>query len=328
MAEAQFIPGSGNIVGALNSGIGTGASLMERSQAMRLRERQAQIAEEENARRQHQFEVLKPAMAAKATADIAEARAAVTGLEQAETARSWANKILPQARADFDDLMQLTDPDARELAGIKWIGTYGQLESVAAYATEFKSKKDIVAKVHTEAATVRHLTQQIEGQKEVAKIRGETAAEIATTNAGSRIETAQIRATSSDKIARLRQNLQEARDAGDSEGVSLYSGLLQKAQASPINTALGSEQMFQKLEEAKADGDADEVAYWEKRVRALTERGVRKPSRIDDPNIRAWLDRSPAPAPAQGTLPGPPTSTKPAQKAPGAPADPFANIKL
>lgn len=328
MAEAQFVPGPGigNIAGSLNAGLQTGSSLMARKQEMQLRERQAQLAEEEAQRRREQYDLLRPAMAAKASADIAEAGATISGLEQTEKARAWAHSMIPQARADFDALMQLSDPDARELAGIKWIGSYGQLESIGDYAAEFKSKKDVVAKVHTEAAALRHLSQQIEGQKEVARIRGETAAEVATTAAGSRIEIAQIRAAAGDKIARLRQNLQEARDGGDAEGVQLYESLLQKAQASPINTANGSEQMRQKLEAARVDGDPAEIEYWEKRVRALTERGVRTPSRLEDPGVRAWLDGSPATAPqaAQGSQPAPASTTK----TPAAPvADPFKNIK-
>lgn len=315
MAEAQFIPGpgAGNIVGSLNAGINTGASLMARKQEMQLRERQAQLAEEEARRRQDQFEMLRPAMAAKATADIAEAGATVTGLEQAEKARTWANGILPQARSDFDDVMQMEDPDMRAAAALQWIGTYGQLESVASYSAEFKSKKDIAAKLHQEAVALRHLGVQIEGNKDIAKIRGDTAVEVAGT-----------RAQAGDKIGRYRAALDEARASGDQEAIQLYSNLLQKAQASPINTAYGSEQMQQKLEAARASGDAEEVQFWEKRIRALTERGVRKGAGLSDARAGGIFD-APA-APAAGT---PAASPAPSPKPAAAPvSDPLKGIKL
>lgn len=312
MAEAQFTPGRGNIVGSLNSGLGSGVSLMERVQSMRIRDQQAQLAEQENARRQEQHEMLAPAQRAKATADIAEANAAVTGLEQAENSRKWANEMIPHARAEFDDIIRAEDPEMRAAAALRWIGAYGQLENVAAYSAEFKSKKDIAAKLHAEVVAINHLSQQIAGNKEVAQIRGDTAVEVATT-----------RAAASDKISRYRAQLEEARAAGDSEAVQLYSNLLQKAQASPINTAYGSEQMQQKLEAARAAGDPDEIQFWEKRIKALTERGVRKGAGLDDPRAAALFGAPPA-APA----PGKSAATPPATKQPAPVADPFKNLKL
>lgn len=310
MAEAQFIPGPGvgNLAGTLNAGLHAGQSFMERKQAMQLRERQAQLANEEAARRQEQYDILKPAMTAKAAADTAEAQAAVTGLEQTEKARAWASSIIPQARADFDDVMQMEDPEMRAAAGLQWIGTYGQLESVGAYANEFKSKKDIAAKLHQEATAIRHLKQQIEGNKEVAKIRGDTAVEVAGT-----------RAQAGDKIGRYRAALEEARSAGDQEAIQLYSNLLQKAQASPINTAYGSEQMQQKLEAARAAGDTEEIRFWEKRINALTERGVRKSTGLSDPRAASLF----GPAPAASSTPAAAPSPKPTAPV----ADPFKDIK-
>lgn len=286
MAEAQFIPGGNptDISGAFNSGLGTAQSMMERVQSMRVRDQQAQIAQQEEARRQAEFAILKPAMAAKATADMAEAKAHVTGLEQTEAARAAASEIIPRARAEFDALMQLEDPNMREAAGLQWIASFGHLENVGAYNKEVAAKKEIVAKMHMEASALRKLQLDINGQKEVAQIRGQTALAVADT-----------RATAGDKIGRLRASLEEARSAGDQEGVTLYTNLLQKAQASPINTAYGSAQMHTKLEEARAAGDPEEIQFWEKRINALTERGVRKPIGLDDPRAKAFLGEAPVP---------------------------------
>lgn len=317
MAEAQFIPGggAGNIVGALNSGLGTSASMMERMQARRIRDQQARQQAEAQERERQKFEILAPAMRAKSAADVIEAQVSVQGLEQTETARASATAIIPQARAEFDEIMQLADPDIREHRGLEWIGRYGHLDNVSAYSKEFAGKKDVIGKIHQEATALRHLTQQIAGQKDVAKLRGEAAVEVAGT-----------RAAAGDKISRYRAALDEARQANDPEAIELYSNLLQKAAASPINTALGSEQMQRKLEDARAAGDAEEISFWEKRINALTQRGVRKPTGLEDPRAKAWLDglnggAKPAAAAPAAAAPKPTTGAAPV-------ADPFAKIKL
>ncbi|WP_414664267.1 hypothetical protein [Horticoccus sp. 23ND18S-11] len=277
---------------------------------MRLRERQAQMQEEESARQQQKFQILAPAMRAKQAADIADAQTHVVGLEQTEAARAAASSVIPKARAEFDEIMQLSDPDSREQAGLEWIGRYGHLDNVQAYSKEFDAKKNVVAKMHTEATALRHLTQSIAGQKEVAKVRGDTAIEVAGT-----------RAAAGDKIGRYRASLEEARQAGDDEGVALYENLLQKAQASPINTAYGSEQMQRKLEAARAAGDPEETAFWEKRIKALTERGVRKGLGLDDPRAAAFLA-----APVAG--PGTSASTPPTPKSTSTPNNEPARIRV
>lgn len=262
MAEAQF---SGYDTRAVTDGLSSGLSLMERSQQMRLRQQQAtQSAAAEEDRKKRET-IMMPVMLAKAKADVLELAVHVGGLKQTEEARAQALTTLPTARSDFDGLMQLADPDAREQAGLEWIGKYGQLANVAAFKDEFTTKKDVIAGIHQEAMTLRHLGQTIEGQKEVANIRAAAA-----------VETAGVRVEAGDKVARYRKQLQEATSAGDEEGVALYSSLLQKAAASPINTAYGSDQMRQKLEEAKANGDPDEISFWEKRIKALNSRGVKQ----------------------------------------------------
>lgn len=311
MAEAQFIPGAGagSIVGALNAGLETGASMMDRAQQRRLNEEADQRAREEEARRADQAAILRPALIEKANADVAEAKAHVAGLEQTERARAAASSLAPTARQEFDAIMQMPDADERELAGIRWVARYGQLENIATYSKEFQSKKEMVAKMHTEAAALRQLTLKIQGDKDVAKLRGENAIKVAGT-----------RAEAGDKIARYRSELEAAREAGDEEGVALYSSLLQKAAASPINTAYGSEQMQQKLEAARAAGDPEETAFWEKRIKALTERGVRKdPAELADALSKGF-------GAAPGTAPAAPAAAAPSAKTP--PADPFSKVKL
>lgn len=253
MAEAQFIPGqgAGNIIGALNSGIGTSASLMERAQARQVREQQMRINEEENDRRRQEFEVLAPAVRAKALADLKKVEVDVKGYEQAELARTSAMTMLPTARAIFDDLMNLEDPDMRSTAALQWVGQYGHLGNIAEFENEFNSKKDIAAKLYTEASALRTMKLKSEQELEEARIRGENAKSSTVPEAVKLLEAADtLRAAGNIEgakaleaivgkkghiaeprrleLERLRELRNAAEEAGDTLGAEEYNARIAK----------------------------------------------------------------------------------------------------
>jgi hypothetical protein len=321
MAEAQFIPGggAGNIVGALNSGLGTGMSMMDRVQSMRIRDQQLglnQAQDDREAERldmeRQKFAVLQPALEVKAKADIAQANATVAGLKQSEEARLKANILYPKAIAEFDAMMDLEEPNMREAAALKWLGQYGHLENIQQFSKEFSSFKNIVGTIHKEATALRALTKRQEGAEALAGIRANNATEIAT-----------IRSKYGDKAGVWYEKLQQARADGDTEAIDLYTSLLDKARAGSTNTAYGSAQVFQELEEARKRGDPGPIALWEKRAAMLQPRAGKNPTATIEGILNGLGDAAPA-APAAATK-GP--TTKPAA-APAPVADPFAKIKF
>jgi hypothetical protein len=292
MSEAQFIPGegAGNITGGLNAGM----SMMERAQSIGLRNRQAAIQAAQDARAQQESELaqnreraLAPVYAIQDKYKIAKGTSDIAGLAQTEQLRLDAQTALPQARAAFDDIMRLGDPQERGKAAFEWTAKYGHLSNLAELHDEFSAKNSTAMNVLNHSQAMEVLGSRLKASDELVKQRGDNAVEVAKLRGDAAVEAARVRATASDKVERYRSSLAQAREAGDEEGTKLYSDLLSKATASPINTANGSDQMQQRLQAAIADGDPAEIAFWKKRITALTERGVRKGVGLDDPRAAA-----------------------------------------
>src|ERR1035437_8851395 len=172
MAEAQFMPATSPSA-MINSGLQAGeftASLVQRKQQQRnddarlaLQQRQQDLVDETQ-------RILMPVRQAQAQADMAGAQVELENQKQLQDQRKAAYSLLPAARTEFDGLMHVTDPDRRAEAGIQWIGKYGQLDNFKELNAEFSSKKEIAAKIHTEATALSRAEGSDHVQKKYADV--------------------------------------------------------------------------------------------------------------------------------------------------------------
>lgn len=310
MAEAQFQPGgpANAIPNALNTGLETGLSMMDRASRRRM-------AEETHAMQMQQEEILRPVREAKANADIEAAKAHIIGLKQTEDASAAVNAIVPQARADFDEMLQLADPDFREQAAYEWIGKYGQIANVKTFAGEWGAKKDIVAKIHQDASTLRMLSLKTETEKEAIAARGETATGVATIRADATRDAAMTRAHgATPEAVKLREAVTQARDSGDEQGAADFEAILKKRGFIPDQKKLKLEKLRELRQLAKDDGDTDGVKEYSDAIAkevALTVDPIKQKvaSMIPGGDARNPATPSPSPAPAP-KAPAPMTPTE------------------
>jgi hypothetical protein len=174
------------------------ASLMDRA-AMQRR------AEAEFQQKQAQDALLAPLVAAKAEADMVKTANDLSTAKKVQQNRINLTGLKSLADDDFDAVFQMTDPDKRAQGMLKWIGQYGQLESLAEHSDDIKSKKDVASKIITDANAVRNLNMAQTGKEDITRMVNErVAATTAATTAritsveqerdAARVEAARIKA--------------------------------------------------------------------------------------------------------------------------------------
>lgn len=231
MATPVFQPAGppGSTAATAQRSLGTSQRYFDTQQSMMERASRQRMDEETHRIRMEQASILKPVAEAKAKADLAEANAHLVGVQQSEDMRNAANLLAPAARKAFDDLMVLADPEAREQAAFEWIGKYGQLANIKTFSEEWSSKKDIVAKIHLDASTLRNLNAKTNAEKELIAARGTEAEKVANIRSNTSVETAHIRASGqSPESVKLREAAAAARESGDEEGAMFYESILKK----------------------------------------------------------------------------------------------------
>ncbi len=208
--------------------LGDSLSLMDRAAASR-----RAAAQEERAATE--FEIAEPILRARANADLM--KTDIEGAKLMEQQRQTAYTLKPLADRFFNETIGETNLDVREGLARDWLGRYAHLDNVREFEPEMKAKKDILAKILTEAAAIRALdtkneaamdiqaakteaadalakqkadhdalmkTQQIQHDLEIARIRAESAGNVAGTRSDSARETATIRADTALKTAETR----------------------------------------------------------------------------------------------------------------------------
>lgn len=300
----------------INSGLQAGeftASLVQRKQQQRnddarlaLQQRQQDLVDETQ-------RILMPVRQAQAQADMAGAQVELENQKQLQDQRKAAYSLLPAARTEFDGLMHVTDPDQRAEAGIQWIGKYGQLDNFKELNAEFSSKKEIAAKLHTEATALRTMKQQHTDQLGLIDARGNVARDVAN-----------IRNEKLTPIERYKQQRDQAAADGDSDGTAFYDALIQKQTAAPISTAEGSDQFQKKYADVLANGTDEEKKFWTDRTKAINTRGVKQSGVMA---LRdALLGNGPTPTATPAPAVKPPTSPKPTPAATG--TDSISNLQF
>lgn len=353
MTVAQFTPGNnpGDISGGLIRGLDAGASLMQRAQDRRLAEENAQMRRQHEQDRREQLDIMRPAFAAKAAADLAQANNTVAGMEQTEIMRGLAHTEMPSIREEWMRASQVDDATERVGEMARVISRAAKFESVGELSGEIKIWKDVLAHGFTTARTLDAIT----GRQVVAETRAD-AAKTASEQRGAdalakqevanqgRAEVATIRANAPKAPTKLEREIQkrdEAIRAGDEETASLHRAQIEKLNAIPGNTAAGFEAFARgkddaeaQLRDAQENGTPEEIAHWQRRVqswedkiRAINSRGVRRAESdpLNDPRARALLGDSTA-APAAATQPKAGVASPP--PAAGSSSNPFDKIKL
>jgi colicin import membrane protein len=289
MAEAQFIPGgpASAIPNALNTGLETGLSMMDRASRRRM-------AEEAHALQMQQQEILRPVREAQGRADLAAAKNKLASMEQIEGMRAAAHEEMPQIRAEWEAASQLNDPMGRSDAQNKVLGRATKYEMVAELKPEVDRMKEVWSTGHITARTLANTQGITERQTELANIRAQAKAEadaaagelkkqlaeqkaeadrlkqelvnkgkkdVATTRAGGQYE-------------HLLRSYQDAVEAGDEETASLLDAQIKKRNhiAQPYSDAERIKTLDAEAKAAEADGDAALAKSLRDRIGYLTRR--------------------------------------------------------
>jgi hypothetical protein len=139
--------------------------------------------------------------------------------------------------------MMLADPNQRANEAMTFVGNFGQFENIKEFEGEVGTYKEIAAKMYAEAMAMDRLQEQ---QAALTERSRETQAAI-TGRAGE---------TGLSKEERWSSRLQTARETGDQEAVSLYTGLLKKA-ATVRSPAQQIQEILADIEAAENDPNPD-----------------------------------------------------------------------
>lgn len=277
------------------------ASMMERAQRLRMdRERhQQQMADNK---------LFQPLKEAKAKADLADANAHLDAVTATEQTRGRIADVLPQARREFDDILTLADPDAREAASFQWMGKYGQLDNVAAIAPEWQGKKGILGKMVQESMGIRTREAQTQAQKELISARGEVAEKVAGLRASTR--------GSTPEIIRLTDAMKAAEEDGDEETASFYKARIKRISNFAPQQKFEVEKLIELKRAADAGGDTEASAVYADRLKKITQQ-------VTDPVKQAIADKvNGTTAPTPGVVPAKPAAqTAPAANPPAKMSD-------
>ncbi|WP_404420751.1 hypothetical protein [Nibricoccus sp. IMCC34717] len=254
---ADFQGSNPNPLGSTMAGAQFVESLHERNQRLRLETERQQLA-------QQQAEILRPALEAKAKADIATANAEIEGVRQTETARAGAMEILPTARAEFDKAMTIADPLERSNAMATWAGRYSHLSALGPLSAEFDSKSKLAAKLIEDGLHLHKIDATVKGQIERAKLLSDAS-----------------RFRSMPAVQKLQALRDEAAQLGDQDAIDVYDKAIAKATyvAPPKTDSLGTIERAQAriqeeealAQEAEATGDTEAAAFH--RQQAATYKG-------------------------------------------------------
>ncbi len=296
----------GSTAATAQRSLGASQRYFEGQQSMMERASRQRMEEEAHRVRMEQTAILRPVAEAKAKADIAEANAHLVGVQQSEDMRNAANQLAPAARKAFDEMMVLADPEMREQAAFEWIGKYGQLANVGAFKDEWSAKKDIVAKIHVDASTLRNLNAKTAAEKELIAARGTEAEKVAGIRSETSVETAKIRAAGqSPEAVKLREAAAAARANNDEEGAKFYEAILTKKGHIAEPKKLEIERLRELRAAAEDAGDAAGAKEYTDRIAKLTTI-VLDPTKQAIANvITGGGSATPKPAPAASPAPKP-----------------------
>jgi hypothetical protein len=305
--QSSYTPGL--ISESIKTGQNNSLSLRERNQTM-------QIREQENARRQQEFDqeqvkakIMAPITEAKAKSDMWAIETHLKGLKNAEESRGQALQLMPTVREEFGRIMSMEDPEDREMLAIEWVSQRGHIANIAEFKDEMAAKKEIVADIIKESSGLRALKAKTAEEKELISAR----------TAG-QVEVAGVKATTPPKTEffTLMTARSDALAAGDSEVVALYDGRISKLTNISPERKQKVEALLGLKREAEARGDAEGAKYYGDALeKETTMSGV-------DPLKQAMANRmsggtppapaaTPAPAVVQPPAPTPAPAAKPAQ---------------
>jgi hypothetical protein len=285
---------------------------MDRVQARRIRDQQAQLAQEQAQRDADKFNILRPALQAKATADVAAANNAVAGLQTTEQMRAQAHEEMPGFRDEWAQASQIDDPSERVRAMSGVLGKAAKYESVGELKPEIDMWKNVFA---GQAITERTLA--------AVDARNQASADAATEKASHDREMADLKAKHAKELQDIKnaapkgtytylvQAMQDARDAGDEETANLLDAQIKKRNhiAQPYSDAERIKTLDDEANAAEADGNPALAKSMRDRIKYLTKRGG---SGDREAKLQAILGVG------GGAAPAAPVSPKPGKTAPAA----------
>lgn len=283
MAEAQFIPGAGigDIAGRLNAGLETSASLMDRTQARQIREQQLQIQQEQHRQEQEKFNILRPALTAKAAADVAEAHDTVEGLQQTEQLREASHVEMPQIREEWNKASMIDDDRERLRAMTAAMRRATKYASVKRLSPEITAMKEQIALAAIDARALDHIDLMADNAKlkaETDKAKTEMTERSRRLSAETRIAVADITAGGKDKLGQWAAKRDAAMRDGNDDIAAMYDDAIKKANhiAQPYSDAERIKTLDDEAKAAEEDGNPALAKAMRDRIGYLTKRGGSK----------------------------------------------------
>lgn len=218
---AQFTPG-----GPAGQLANESQSWMDRAHSRDIQDQQMQIQKQEEARKQAQFDVLKPVLQAKSEADIAQAQDTLAAAKGVQDLRMQYIPRVQEGRDAFGQLAGIDDPDERAKAANQWIGKYAPLASLSEYKSEFDTylhhatdfnliaqKKSMLDSM--QASISSRKAMELDSKAAIEAGKQETQKAVAQTRADASTANAQTRAYATTTAARTRSSQGMLDNLGD-----------------------------------------------------------------------------------------------------------------
>lgn len=171
MAESQFQPGApaGFVAESGFRGFEQGQSMMARAQQM-------QQAEEMHQMRKQQFAeevAMAPLRAAAMRTQLASARFQYQSALDMQKYDQQIAGLVPQAENEFNQLMLITDPEAKANAALAFSGKYAQLKNTKKWGQQFEAYDQIATRLFSENSAISRIKAQGGIREELLRQKGE-----------------------------------------------------------------------------------------------------------------------------------------------------------
>ncbi len=290
---------SGRTANQLIGGLEAGQSMMERQQAMQLRQQQAdqQLAE---------FNAKRPVLEAAAAASLASAHASIQNATRMEQLRTQAAAQSDGFNNEFLDAMQLADWNSRSDA----LSVLQPKISYMALFPEYKGFVDAVNKARIDAHGSAVVDAKLEAQQALEDAKRNDAVDAAQVAAESRVKVAEIGAGARTETANISAGSRQA-VAGTNAAARLAA-----AQVRAQHT-YETEVTMEKRDEAIRNGNTEAAQIYQDRLNKMNASASNAPERALPAAVPAKPTAASAAAPASVSI-SIPGSDLPASGAPAA----------
>lgn len=207
MAEATFSPGApaGFIAESGARGFEQGQSMMARAQQMRQAEEMQQMRKQQFA----EDVAMAPLRAAAVKTQLATAQFQYKSALDMQAYEEKIAGLVPQAENEFNQLMLITDPEAKANAALAFSGKYAQLKNTKKWGQQFDAYDKIATQLFSENSAIAKIQQQGFVREELLRQKGEFDKQLATQKGEAALAVAELKAA--NKTGATQTKFDEAR---------------------------------------------------------------------------------------------------------------------